>query len=128
MRILGLDVGKKRTGIAFVDDSIGVPLAIDTILSDSEEDLVSQILQACDERDIDLIVIGLPLLPSGEEGTQSTFSRLIGDRLEAATMPIEYLDERYTTSKDTTIDGDAKAACDLLMMFLQRGGASDDAA
>lgn len=120
MRILGLDIGRKRTGAAFADDSIGFPLVLDTMEAEDEADLVSQILQSCDERDIDLIVIGLPLLPSGKEGTQSSFVRLIGDRLEQATMPIQYLDERYTTSKSGESDGDAKAACIILETFLQR--------
>lgn len=120
MRILGLDVGRKHTGVAFADDSIGVPLALDTFQHQDEADLVTQILQMSDERDIDLLVLGLPLLPSGDEGTQSTFVRLIGDRLEAAGLQIEFLDERYTTSKDTSFDGDAKAACELLLTYLQR--------
>lgn len=120
MRFLGLDIGRRRTGAAFVDDSIGVPLALDTFQHTSIEEAVGMILQACDEREIDLIVIGLPLLPSGKEGSQSVFVRTCGDALEAAGMTVEYLDERYTTSKDTSIDGDAKAACDLLLMFLDR--------
>ena len=120
MRILGLDIGTRRTGVAFVDQSIGVPLALDTIESDSEADLVAQLLQLCDEREIDLLVIGLPLLPSGEEGAQSSFVRLIGSRLEETEMPVEYLDERYTTQKHGENDGDARAACELLTLFLDR--------
>ena len=123
MRILGLDVGRKRTGAAFVDTTMGVPLALDTFIHEDESDLVSQVLQACDERDIDLVVLGLPLLPSGKEGTQSSYVRLIGDRLEQATLQIEFLDERYTTDKKSETDGDAKAACQLLQIFLDRGGA-----
>ncbi len=120
MRILGLDVGRKHTGVSFADDSVGVPLALDTLHHTDENDLVSHVLQQCDERDIDLLVLGLPLLPSGDEGTQSTFVRLIGDRLETAGLVVEYLDERYTTSKSTATDGDAQAACELLLMYLQR--------
>lgn len=121
MRILGLDIGRARTGVSFADDTIGFPLAIDTIESTDEADLVSQILQICDEKDIDLIVLGLPLLPSGKEGAQTSYVRLIGDRLEAATMPVEFLDERYTTDKKAESDGDAKAAIQLLTTFMERG-------
>jgi putative holliday junction resolvase len=120
MRILGLDIGKKRTGVAFVDDTIGVPLALDTLIADDEADLVGQLLQLCDEREADLLVIGLPLLLSGEEGTQSSFVRLIGSRLEEAEVPVEYLDERYTTQKHGETDGDARAACQILQLFLDR--------
>jgi len=126
MRILGLDVGRKRTGASFADDSVGFPLAIDTIIAEDEADLVAQILQACDERDIDLIVIGLPLLPSGKEGTQSSFVRLIGDRLEQATMAVEYLDERYTTTPGGESDGDTRAACQILQTFLERREKDED--
>ncbi len=109
-----------------MDDSIGIPLATETIIADDEADLVAQILQICDEKDIDLIVLGLPLLPTGKEGAQTSFVRLIGDRLEAATMPVEFLDERYTTDKQAEGDGDAKAAIQLLTTFLERGEKSED--
>lgn len=120
MRLLSLDIGKRHTGVAFADDSICIPLAVDTIESTDEADLLAQILQICDERDIDLIILGLPLLPSGKEGSQTSFVRLIGNRLEAATMPIEYLDERYTTTVTKESDGDAKAALQILQMFMER--------
>lgn len=122
MRILGLDIGRKRTGASFAEDSVGFPLAIDTIIATDETDLVAQILQVCDERDIDLIVIGLPLLPSGKEGTQSSFVRLIGDRLEQASLTIAYLDERYTTPAGGESDGDTQAACQILQTYLERRG------
>lgn len=122
MRILALDIGKRRTGVAFCDDAIGIPLPLDTILSTDEADLIGQLLQLCDEREIDLLIIGLPLLLSGEEGAQSTFVRFIGNRLEEAEIPVEYLDERYTTQKSGENDGDAKAACGLLQLFLERRG------
>lgn len=120
MRYLGLDIGRMRTGVSFADDVVGVPLAVDTLVSESEEDLVQRILQECDERDIDVIVVGLPLLPSGKEGAQSSFVRLIGDRLEQAAMHVEYLDERYTTHNEPGVDGDAKAAIQLLTTYLER--------
>lgn len=120
MRILALDIGKRRTGVAFSDDTIGIPLPLDTLLSKDEADLVSQILVLCDEREIDLLVIGLPLLLSGQEGSQSTFVRFIGNRLEEAEIPVQYLDERYTTQKSGENDGDARAACTLLQLFLDR--------
>lgn len=126
MRILALDIGKKRTGVAFCDDSIGIPLALDTLIANDEADLVSQILQLCDEREIDALVIGLPLLLSGEEGAQSSFVRLIGSRLEEAEVPVEYLDERYTSQKGGESDDDARAACGLLQLFLERRDPQDE--
>lgn len=123
MRLLALDLGRRRTGVAFADSSVGVPLALDTIQTGSEKDLVDQILQLCDEREIDLVVLGLPLLPSGDEGSQSAFAHLIGERLIDAGVEVGYLDERYTTQarpKKDDVDGDASAACEILLMFLQR--------
>jgi putative Holliday junction resolvase len=125
MRILSLDLGRRRTGIAFADSDVGVPLALDTVVSGNMEELTGQILQLCDEREIDLVVIGLPLLPSGDEGSQSEYVHQIGDRLIETGIEVDYLDERYTTGslpKDE-VDGDASAACELLLMFLQRNPA-----
>ncbi len=120
MRILALDLGTKRTGVAFADSDIGIPLPLDTILSNSPQGLLDDILLLADERDIDMILLGLPLLPTGKEGSQTEYVRDMGSLLEEKGIPTQYLDERYTSQKHGETDGDAKAACTLLSIYLER--------
>ncbi len=121
MRILALDLGTRRTGAAFADSDVGIPLPLDTIQTNSPQDLLDEILLMADERDIDLVLLGLPLLPTGKEGSQVGYVRDMGALLEEKGIVVEYLDERYTSQKHGENDGDAKAACTLLSIYLERG-------
>jgi len=121
MRILALDLGMKRTGVAFADSDVGIALPLDTINSPSPNELLSEILLLADERDIDMILIGLPLLLSGKEGFQTGYVRDMGALLEEKGLAVQYLDERFTSQKHGENDGDARAASTLLSLFLERG-------
>ncbi len=120
MKILALDIGMRRTGVAFADDADGVALALTTIAHRSSRDLVSAVQTIVEERGIDGIVFGLPLLPSGEEGKQSGVVRSVGKQMTRFGIPLHYLDERYTTQDYPGYDGDASAAVSVLQMALQR--------
>lgn len=121
MRILALDLGTKRTGVAFAESDIGIALPLDTIIATSPTELLDEILVLADERDIDVIVLGLPLLLSGKEGFQTGYVRDMGALLEEKGMLVEYLDERFTSQKHGETDGDARAASTLLSLYLERG-------
>lgn len=120
-RLLAFDIGTRRTGVAFGDSSDGVVVSLDTIQHTSMEELVKKAKNIADEKQVTHVVIGLPKLPSGMEGEQAAFVRTVGDEFSAFGWHITYLDERYTTSADTTYDGDAKSAIELLQMTLLRG-------
>ena len=123
MRYLALDVGTRRTGVAYLDSNIGIPLPLDTILHTSEKQVIDAVMTIIRERKIDRVIVGLPLLPSGVEGSQAAESRKIGMALQTAGITVDYRDERYTTPAPSQhknalptqkIDGDAAAACALL--------------
>lgn len=74
-------------------------------------------------RKIEKLVIGLPLLPSGDEGEQSTYVRKVAERFKNMNIPMEFRDERYTTPTKRKMkhvvdsreyDGDGAAAVALL--------------
>ncbi len=121
MRFLALDIGTRKTGIAFLDEDTAVPLPLDTFYHDTQEQLLSHVLALVDERSIDKLLIGLPLLPSGDEGAQAAFVRGIASQL-AHKIPVTFVDERYSTPPSRSskhdvhpshFDGDAAAACSL---------------
>jgi putative Holliday junction resolvase len=87
MRILALDVGNRRTGVAFLDDAVGIPLPLDTLMHQSMEELLPQIEQILTSRSVDRVIVGLPRLPSGEEGSQAGVSRSVGEKNRREGIP-----------------------------------------
>jgi len=96
MRILALDVGRRRIGIAISD-----PLAItarphSTILRNREAP--AKIASIIQEMEVGQLIVGLPLHLSGAEGEQAADVRAFVQKLaERTSIPIEYRDERLTT-------------------------------
>lgn len=120
MRLIALDIGTKRTGVAYYDEATDIVMPLDTIEHDSPGDLVVEVRSIIDARRIDQVVLGLPLLPSGKEGSQAAFARKIGDALEMAKVPLFYVDERYSTPVQPAGDSNASAACFILSIGLKK--------
>ncbi len=96
---MALDVGNVRIGIA-LSDLMGIianPLETYTRKGDIEKD-VGYIVSLAKSREVTLIISGLPLDLKGREREQAEKTREFIDALEAACeIPVEYLDERFTT-------------------------------
>jgi len=96
MRIIGLDLGEKRIGVAAADDRALVALPIATIEADG--DAVGAIGRLVEEQQAEEVVVGLPLSMSGAMGPQA--QRVI-DVVEALRgrlrVPVQTWDERLTT-------------------------------
>ena len=71
MRVLAIDLGDKRTGLAAGDDETGVVSALRVIDVPLGDDLVAAVVRAIDEHDPDAIVVGLPLNMDDSEGAQA---------------------------------------------------------
>jgi len=124
VNVLALDIGIRRTGVAFVDASTDVPVPLDTLKHTSENELVGLVMDIARKRDCDICVIGLPLLPDGTEGSQVEIVKRIAQRLEKNGLEVSFMDERYTTQNIPGVDGDASAACTLLNLYIERKGNS----
>jgi RNase H-fold protein (predicted Holliday junction resolvase) len=74
------------------------------------------------ERDIGMLIIGLPLLPSGQEGGQTKVVKEYVSALASLKLPMEYLDERYTTPAGQKGDGDALSALSILRTYNEKKG------
>ncbi len=120
MRILAFDIGRRRTGVALLDTENDVPIVLDALRHDSFESLIDAVHALAVARGTDRLVLGLPLLLSGDEGEQVAFVRACGERLQALNHRVEYLDERYSTPRTTLTDGDDAAACALLQTYQKR--------
>lgn len=95
---LGLDVGSKRIGVAGCDGLGLLATGITTIWRSSFQEDVAQLAEIITERDVEVLVIGLPYTMDGNIGSQAKqvqkFARRISTALE---LPIEYVDERLTS-------------------------------
>ena len=100
-RVLAIDYGKRRIGLAISDSKKTVALPMKTIDIRKTEP-ISEIKKIVNDYEIDEIVIGLPLLPDGEEGTRAKDVREFRKRLsEEIDLPISFVDERLTTIEAT---------------------------
>jgi putative Holliday junction resolvase len=97
-RILAIDPGKVRIGLAISDParSIASPLTTYERRDAVQDERFFKTLVA--EEKVGLLLIGLPVHMSGDEGTQAKKARELGAALERWTgLPVRYCDERYTS-------------------------------
>jgi putative holliday junction resolvase len=98
MRILGLDVGDHRIGVAISDpiEVIATPLTI--ITRDDDNKAIDAITQLVGQYDVKRIVVGLPYSLDGNIGQQANKVKGFVDKLsENTTAGIELRDERLST-------------------------------
>jgi len=94
--LIGIDYGARRIGIAAADDALAVPVGV--IEHTTREADLDRIAAIARERRVEAIVIGLPLLMSGDEGEQARRTRRFGEALARRTgLPVRYQDERLTS-------------------------------
>jgi putative Holliday junction resolvase len=98
LRILGLDVGDRRIGIA-ISDPLGMLARPLSVLERSDDTAdIATILRLVKEQQVGMIVAGLPLSMNGTIGAQAEKVRQFADKLKSASaVPLEYRDERLTT-------------------------------
>ena len=98
MRILSLDIGKRRIGVA-VSDPLGlVARPVQTLRSVSLNADVAKVTEIARELEAEMIVVGDPLHMSGDAGTMSNRAHKFGEALrQASGLPVEYCDERLTS-------------------------------
>ncbi|BAY18078.1 Holliday junction resolvase-like protein [Anabaenopsis circularis NIES-21] len=95
---LGLDVGLKRIGVAGCDRTGLIATGITTVERSSFERDVEQIQNIVNEREVEILVVGLPYSMDGSLGFQARQVQKFANRLgKALKLPIEYVDERLTS-------------------------------
>ena len=98
MRVLGLDVGERRIGVA-LSDSLGLSAQRLTIVHRRAlNDDIEAVRTLTVEHDVETVVVGLPLTMRGERGVQAQKVMAFAQRLRAhLAVPVEFVDERLTT-------------------------------
>ncbi len=100
MRVLGLDYGSARCGCALADPTGTIVTPIDIVPQPATRRGLDTLATLVAEREVERIVVGLPLTLSGEESAQTRETRSFATRLARRLgegVPIELHDERLTT-------------------------------
>lgn len=134
-RILALDIGDRRIGVA-VSDLLGLTAqGVETIFTQGMEKDVKRVKELAAQYETDCILAGLPMRLSGEEGLQASHVREFTAKLREAGFQVMYQDERLTSVSAERVliqagvsrEGrkkvvDKLAACYILQAFLDSGG------
>ncbi|MGB5631989.1 MAG: Holliday junction resolvase RuvX [Waterburya sp.] len=95
---LGLDVGKKRMGVAGCDGTGLIATGLTTINRTSWAEDVRQLKDIIQQREVEILVIGLPYNLDGTIGFQAKQVQKFASKIsQSLQMPIAYVDERLTS-------------------------------
>ena len=132
MRLLGVDFGFKRIGLAVTDEEPFLPTPRPSLAASgtlAKDALV--LTELARKEGAEVIVVGLPIEETGEEGKMARIVRQLGDHIEKGGIRVQYVDERYTsvhadeTMRQAGLKGsdrrkrkDGEAACLILESFM----------
>jgi putative holliday junction resolvase len=124
VKVLALDYGSARTGVAVSDPTGTVARPLEVVERADGDVGLARVLELARREGVERIVVGLPVTLRGERGAQAEETARFLERLRAATdLPVESFDERFTTalarSADARAPEDAVAAAHLLTGYLQ---------
>ena len=98
-RILAVDWGERRVGLAVCDPTGTLATGLDTLEVRGPADAVTRVTAVAREVEADSIVVGLPLLLSGERGEAARAAESFAGALaEASGLPVATYDERLTSA------------------------------
>ena len=98
MKIMGIDYGDARTGVAISDLLCTLVGSATVVPSRNTEKAIADIVRLAQENQVGEIVVGLPKNMDGTEGVRAELCREFADKLAQATgLPVSMWDERRTT-------------------------------
>ena len=98
MRLMGIDYGDARVGIALSDPLMIMSQGYKTIKNDGTEELFLEIVSIIKEKEVTKIVIGLPKNMDNSEGFRTDATMEFAEKLKSYTdVEIDFSDERLTT-------------------------------
>jgi putative Holliday junction resolvase len=129
MRVLGLDYGSARCGCALSDPTATIVTPLDVVARPSSRRGMDALAALAAEREVQRVVVGLPLSLSGGDSAQTREAREFAARLAqrlGGTVPVELHDERFTTRMaqrmgahpPATAQEDSRAAAHMLEGWL----------
>ena len=131
MRVLALDYGAARCGVAVSDPTGTLATPRDPVLRPGTKKGFAAVVALVGEVEAERVIVGLPLSLSGADSAQTLETRAFAERLSGAVeVPVELYDERFTTKLAAQAGGtrslDSRAAATLLDEWLNLPSRRDD--
>ena len=111
MRIIGIDYGQKRIGVALSDCSGTIATPYKVVECKCEKMAINEILRICEDTGADKIIVGLPLNMNGSSGKMAESVKSFCDSLRHTTgLPVEKWDERLSSAQAERVllEGDVR--------------------
>ncbi len=124
MKVLALDYGSARTGVAVSDATGTLARPLTVVERAASQAGLRRLAELVEAEQPERIVVGLPLTLRGERGRQAEeTARFVASLRTAVSVPVESFDERFTTSlaagaPSSQAPEDARAAAHLLESYL----------
>jgi len=113
LRLIGVDFGFKRIGLAVADDEVGLPNPLSVLhATGSLKEDATEIDRLAKKEQAYAIVIGLPVEPDGVEGRMARICRQLGGHLAELGRPVHFVDESLSSvqAEHTLLAGGLKAS------------------
>jgi putative Holliday junction resolvase len=125
VRVLALDYGAARTGVAVSDATGTIARPLGVVERAAGKHGLAEVRDLVLEHEADRVVVGMPVTLRGEHGAQALETDAFVEALRGVvSVPVETYDERFTTALAAREGGasaeDARAAAHLLQSYLER--------
>ena len=100
MRVMGLDIGEKRIGVAVANTTTGIATPVRVMDAHEVLDNARPWRMLVEDNEPELLVCGLPKTMRGSVGRQATHIREQAERIaQACELPVEFVDERLSSAE-----------------------------
>ena len=125
MKVVALDFGAARTGVAVSDETGTLARPVGIVEQAATPTGLARLAELVSEHEAELVLVGLPLTLRGERGEQARATEAFVEALrDRVAVPVETYDERFTTTlaqqTASRAPEDAVAAAHLLQGWLER--------
>ncbi len=129
MKLLGIDYGTERIGVALGDTEAHVAVPFEVI--DATALAAERIMEIVKQENVEIVVMGLPKNLQGQEGKSASRARRLAEKIQSLGAKIVYEDERLSTKEveramkeygraKRGVDKDAAAAAIILQTYLDK--------
>ena len=109
-RVLGVDYGSSRVGLALSDPQKIIASPLHTLVNNGNDRLKKKLLEVIKKKNVEYIVIGLPIGLKGQETSQTKIVREFAEEIRSLALPVYFQDERLSSlsAKKSLIEQNVK--------------------
>ena len=96
-RVLGVDYGSSRVGLALSDPQKIIASPLHTLINNGNDRLKKKLLEVIKKKNVEYIVIGLPIGLKGQETSQTKIVREFAEEIRSLALPVYFQDERLSS-------------------------------